>query len=125
MEVEDYFHSANGLEFFQSHCVPEFSADGAVANVLVLSRNLTERKRAEEALRRSEQRFHSLFDQMTEGFALHEIILDKHVPCDYRFLEINPAFERLTGLTRSEVLGKTLSQALPKDDPKWVLIMAR
>ena len=35
---------------------------------------------------------------MTEGFALHEIICDENgEPCDYRFLEINPSFERLTG----------------------------
>jgi PAS domain S-box-containing protein len=86
-------------------------------------KQLAERQQAEEALRGSEQRFHSLFDQMTEGFALHEIILDKQgVPCDYRFLEVNPAFEQLTGLNRDEVLEKTLSQVLPNDDPKWVRI---
>ena len=86
-------------------------------------RQLAERAQAEKALRGSEQRFHSLFDQMTEGFALHEIILDKQgVPCDYRFLEVNPAFEQLTGLNRDKVLEKTLSQVLPDDDPKWVRI---
>ncbi len=57
IQVEDYFPTAAGLEFFQSHCVPEFAADGSVANVLVVSRNLTGRKRAEEELRQaSEQR---------------------------------------------------------------------
>ena len=36
---------------------------------------------------------------MTEGFGIHEIIYDENgKPCDYRFLDINPAFERLTGL---------------------------
>jgi len=58
---------------------------------------------------------------MTEGFALHEIISDeKGEPCDYRFLDINPAFERLTGLKRDDVIGATLRDLLPDDDPKWV-----
>ena len=51
---------------------------------------------------------------MTEGFALHEIILDKKGnPVDYRFLEINPAFEALTGLKATEVVNKTVLEVLP------------
>ena len=81
------------------------------------------RERTEEALRESEKRYRSLFNGMTEGFALHEILCDKEgEPWDYRFLEINPAFEQLTGLRREDVLGKTMSQVLPQDDPKWVKI---
>ena len=66
-------------------------------------------------------RYRALFDQMTEGFALHEIICDgQGVPCDYRFLDINPAFERLTGLKRHEVAGRTLKEVLPGEDPAWI-----
>ncbi len=80
-----------------------------------------ERTRANEALRESEKRYLSLFNGMTEGFALHEIITDgTGQPCDYRFLDLNPAFERLTGLKRKDVIGKTLNEVLPKNDPMWV-----
>jgi PAS domain S-box-containing protein len=80
----------------------------------------SEHEKIEEALRRSEERYRSLFNGMTEGFALHEIICDnKGVPRDYRFLEINPAFERLTGLKREDVVGKTHNEVLPNDDPSW------
>ena len=77
------------------------------------------RSRAEMALRESEERYRTLFSGMTEGFALHEIICDQDgQPCDYRFLDINPAFESLTGLKRDEVLGKTHNQVLPNDEPQ-------
>ena len=63
---------------------------------------------------------------MTEGFALHEILLDDHgVPCDYRFLEVNPAFERLTGLSRDAVLGRTVREVLPGIEPRWVSTYGR
>ncbi len=76
---------------------------------------------AVEALRQSELRYRTLFDSMTEGFALHEIICDeKGTPVDYRFLEINQAFERYTGLKRDEVIGKTKNEVLPEDDDFWI-----
>ncbi len=76
---------------------------------------------AEQALQESEERYRSLFSGMTEGFALHEIICDKRgEPVDYRFLDINPAFERLTGLKREDVVGRVMSEVLPGDDPGWV-----
>lgn len=62
-----------------------------------------------------------LVDSMVEGLALHEIVLDEHgEPCDYRFLEINPAFEALTGLAAGDVIGKTAREAIPGLDPSWI-----
>ncbi|MCL5269227.1 MAG: PAS domain S-box protein, partial [bacterium] len=81
------------------------------------------RIRNEQALRESEARYRSLFNGMTEGFALHEIVCDgKGVPRDYRFLEINPAFEWLTGLRRGDVVGRLLSEVLPGESAVWVKI---
>ena len=58
---------------------------------------------------------------MTEGFALHELIYNEQgQPCDYRFIEVNPAFERITGLRRGDVIGKTMRQALPDEDTFWI-----
>jgi PAS domain S-box-containing protein len=77
-----------------------------------------EHKKTQEALRESEVRYRSLFSNMSEGFALHEIITDeKGRPCDYRLLDINPSFERLTGLRREEVLGKRVREMLPEVEP--------
>jgi PAS domain S-box-containing protein len=77
-------------------------------------------------LRQSEARYRSLFQQMSEGFALHKMIFDEggH-PVDYRFLEINPAFERLTGLRRADVVGRLKTEVLPGDTSNWIEIYGR
>jgi PAS domain S-box-containing protein len=64
-EVEGHLPAGTGLRFYQSHCVPEYGADGRVANVLVVSRDLTERKRAEQALQENERRLVADLDAMT------------------------------------------------------------
>jgi PAS domain S-box-containing protein len=76
---------------------------------------------AREAIRKSEERYRTLFHTTTEGFAVHEIITDaKGRPCDYRFLDVNPAFERLTGLKRKNLLGRRVLEVLPQKESHWV-----
>lgn len=80
-----------------------------------------ELERALAALRESEEQYRALFESMHEGFALHEMICDEAgKPCDYRFLEVNPAFEALTGLRRSQILGKTVREVLPGIESYWI-----
>jgi len=69
----------------------------------------------------SEQRYRQLFDSMIEGAALYEIIYDvTGKPADYRYLAINPAFERLTGLKAREVIGRTALEVTPGVEPRWL-----
>ena len=84
-------------------------------------RDITGQKAAREALKRSEEKYRSLFESMAEAFALHEIICDeKDEPVDYRFIEVNPAFERLTGLDKNEVIGRTVKEVLPGAESHWI-----
>jgi PAS domain S-box-containing protein len=77
----------------------------------------------EADLRASEERFRDLFDGMSEGFALHEIVCDENSePVNYRFLDVNPAFERLTGLKKADIIGRLKTEVLPGDDPLWTEI---
>ena len=86
-----------------------------------LEREIAERKRSEAALKESEEKYRSLFDTMSEGFALHEIILDATgKPTDYRFLEVNEAFGRMTGLTPAVVKGKTVREVIPAIEESWI-----
>ncbi len=67
------------------------------------------------------ENYRGLFSSMSEGLGLHELIYDKDGKAiDYRFLDVNPAFERLTGLTKQEVVGRTHNECLPQDNPIWL-----
>ncbi len=75
----------------------------------------------EDELRESERRYRLLFDEMMSGFALHEIIRDESgAAVDYRFLAVNSAFERLTGLRAEDIVGKTVLEVLPGTEPNWI-----
>lgn len=70
---------------------------------------------------KAEKEYQMLFREMLDGFALHEIICDESgTPVDYRFLAINPAFERMTGLKAREVVGKTVLEVMPNVERSWI-----
>ena len=76
--------------------------------------NIDEKKHAEHALWVSEEKYHSLFENMTNGYAYCKMIYDKKgEPEDFVYLEVNKAFEKLTGLKKENVLGKKVSESIP------------
>ena len=76
---------------------------------------------AEDHLRKSEQRYQELFASMISGFALHEMIYDEAGrPVDYVFLDVNPAFCAMTGVTREQVVGRRVSEAFPGMEATWI-----
>jgi PAS domain S-box-containing protein len=83
--------------------------------------DLTRHRRIEEQLRANRQVYRRLFTEMEHGFALHEMIHNgAGEAVDYRFIEVNPAFERLTGLPADRIVGRTAKQALPNLDAFWI-----
>ena len=88
--------------------------EGHIVGSVHVARNITERKKAEEALRKSEEEYSSLFSNMIDGFAYCQMIFDeKDEPVDFVYLQINDAFERITGLKREMVVRKKVTQAIP------------
>jgi PAS domain S-box-containing protein len=87
--------------------------------VFIIIRDITEHKLKEDTLRKTEERYRTLLINMTDCFILAEIISNKNGrPYNYRFLEVNPAFELNTGIKREEILGKTVLEVFPNANRK-------
>lgn len=72
-------------------------------------------------LAEKEARYRLLFENMANGFALHEMIFDAEgLPSDYRFIEVNPAFEKQTGLNAADIVGKTVLEVMPDTEKSWI-----
>ena len=91
--------------------------DGRVRAVTGMAQDITDRKIAALLLRHSEEKYRHLFDSIDQGFALLEMIYDGDRPVDYRFAEVNPAFERQTGLIGAT--GRTVRECAPELDQSW------
>lgn len=88
--------------------------------------DITERKITEEALEESELRYRQLFERSEGALALHEMVFDAQgKPRDYRFVDVNPAFERYTGLSRSQILGRSALEVLPELEEYWIKLYGR
>jgi PAS domain S-box-containing protein len=88
------------------------------SRIILAFEEITERVRAQEALKEEEEKYRLLFEHMIDGFALHEIVLDESgAPVDYVFLEVNAAYERMVGLRREELVGRRMTEALHGNEP--------
>jgi PAS domain S-box-containing protein len=93
---------------------------------LAVTRDISERKRAEAALRDIEGRYRSLFQNMLNGFAYCRMIFEQGRPVDFVYIAVNSVFENLTGL--KNVVGKKVSEVIPglqEKDPEMLEIYGR
>lgn len=113
-ETEFRVQGADGTYTYNLRGIPEKNAEGKVQSVLCLMRDIT-------AYRKAEHDYRTLFNEMLNGFALHEIILGPDgEPADYRYIAVNPAFERMTGLRGEEILGRTVLEVMPGTEKYWI-----
>ena len=72
-------------------------------------------------LQESENRYRLLFETTISGFALLEMIYDnKGSPMDCRYIDVNPAHEKLTGLISKDIIGKTARESIPGLEDSWI-----
>jgi signal transduction histidine kinase len=77
----------------------------------IYTTDITDRKKVEEALRESEWTYRSLFENMLNGFAYCKMVFDNNKPRDFLYIEVNKAFDELTGL--KNVMGRWVSEVIP------------
>jgi PAS domain S-box-containing protein len=110
--------------YYRSTFQGGYNGKGELNTMQGTVQDITERKLAEEKLKASEERYRILFENMNEAFALHEMIFDEEgKPYDYKYLDINPTFTRLTGFKRELVIGKTVRELIPEtvnDPADWI-----
>jgi PAS domain S-box-containing protein len=110
-----------------SSAVLAADAQGAPETVVLLCVDTTQerareqaRTRAEAARRQSDRRYRALFDNLASAFALHEVVTDDAGEViDYVWLEVNPAYERLSGRTAAELIGRRVREVLPGTEAEW------
>ncbi|HEY3375357.1 MAG TPA: PAS domain S-box protein [Candidatus Aquicultor sp.] len=91
-------------------CAPIRASDGRVLGAILVFRDITAEKLAEEALRQSEEKFRALFNNATEGIVLHTVLYDSQGnPVDYVIEDANPSFESMTGLRKADAAGRRAS----------------
>ncbi len=103
---------------------PLKSENGEILRWFGAATDVHEEHAFREALRESERKYRTLFESIDEGFCIVEMLFDENdKPVDYRFLEVNPAFERHTGL--EDALGKTMRELEPDHEEHWFEIYGR
>ena len=99
--------------WYEIHAYP--ATDGGVS---VYFRDVSAGRQDEAALRASEARYRTLFESIDQGFCIIEVSFDGDGrPVDYVFVEINPAFERQTGLR--DAVGKRMRELAPDHEQHW------
>ena len=92
--------------------------------IQVLTQDISQRKTLEQEVQESEEKYRLLFENMNAGFAYHEVVVNEdNKPIDYRYIEANNQFEKMTGLKVSDIIGKTVTEILPgtENDPAdWI-----
>jgi len=117
MNFQTRFKRRDGSIFWGSLSSTAFSTSDN--NIVLIStfQDINDRIKTEKALHESESRYRSLFETMSEGFSINEIIYDDDGnPHDIQYLEVNPAFEKHTGLKKTDIIGKTRLELFPNSE---------
>lgn len=100
---------------------PIFGEKNEMQGVVLVIRDRSNDYETAKKLKESESRYRMLFNNMTQGFALHQIILNESgKPVDYKFIDANAAYEGLTGLNVKDIVGHTVKEVMPKLEDYWI-----
>jgi PAS domain S-box-containing protein len=97
----------------------EYDEQGMPAILAGVTLDITRQKELKDIWRVTEERYRTLITSIDEAFAIVRILRDEHGrPVDYRFEEVNRAFEQQSGLVNAA--GKTIREMVPDIEPHWI-----
>jgi two-component system CheB/CheR fusion protein len=112
--------STENGRWFEVRIMPYRTIDDVINGVVITFMDITGTKLLEAELRETERNSQGIFGNMASGFVLHGVVTDEAgVPADFRFIKVNPRFERLVGMKTEDLIGKTLREALPEAGQSW------
>lgn len=123
------FPTPQGEVYYFSRIVPEKNEKGEVQTVLRIARDISPIKKAEEEIlglkdeiaQKVTDKYLTLFNTMEEGFLVIELARDETGKCiNYKFLEVNPAFEKQIGMKPEDVVGRNVLDIFPTLDEWWL-----
>ncbi len=103
--------------WFMMRLRPYRTIEDRINGIVLTFVDITSRIEAERHLSESEERYRTLFNSIDDGFCVVQMIFDGDKPVDYRFLEVNAAFERQTGL--ADATGKRMRELVPDHEEHW------
>ncbi len=109
-------HAQSGMQIHNVRFVAERDEQGKIVGALMVGRDITARKKMEEELREQELRYREIFDNASDGLYLLEETEDGR----FRNLDINPAFVKLTGMSREQLIGKCVDETVPPETAQIV-----
>ena len=114
--VLPFIHKSKGVRYWSVDAV-KLSED----RFLGFCSDVTDRLEAEESLKKREHEFSSLMRSMLNAFVLFESVFDETGTfISYRFIYINDAYEKVTGVTLDYIKGKTIHEVWPGTEPEWI-----
>ena len=121
VSYENRFTLPSGPRWIQVTLTPVRDREGPVEGIVVLGLDITQRKQTEQELHQSEEHFRALVNSMTELTVLHEVIYDQTgQPVDYRILDCNPAFTKITGISRQQAVGALATELYGTDQAPFL-----
>jgi len=108
------------IRYLSSSAAP-IVIDGKLVKVIGVNQDITKSKESEKELKESEKEYKNLISKMMNAFASHEIIYNAEGDAiDYKFLQVNPAWEKIVGVKSEMVVGKTIREIIPGIDDIWI-----
>lgn len=92
--------------------VPERDSSGGIGSILAITRDITRLKDIEE-------KFRTLFENISEGVAIHELVYEGDKPVNYRIIDVNPAYKDIIGIDKIKAVGAIATELYEMDEPPF------